>query len=501
MRPHWLPKRRDWLHIIALTTLVALAFQGSRGLFETTEGRYAEVAREMNATGDWWVPHLEGRPHWTKPPLTYWAVALSLRLAGTNAWGARLPNAIAFIATTFIVGALGSTLWSRREGWAAATLYGTALGPVVAMNNLSTDTLLACFAAITALTWWRALRAREQGGSRERRWVLIFWLAVGLGFLTKGPPSLLTPAAVAILHFIRRVRGETVPTLTHRLGIALSLLIALGWFVAVTLQRPELFRYFVGAEIVDRVASDRFGRNPEWWKPAVVYLPPLVLGLGGWIVFWPSLGRAAARRGERLRAHIANLARHPQSFFLVLWLLPPLVVLSLSRSRLPLYVLPLFPVVPLLTARMMAIEYTGTRLRRALLPASWAFAVLLVAAKALSAHVPASADMRALHDRVASAAADLARTTGSDHSLPVALLETRNMHGLQFYFDGALIRTPDIAELAETIAPDTAAVVVSRGKMKPHGAGLRVDPAGEWYGFTFWSLRVLTPGAPDDDGV
>ncbi|MCK4510708.1 glycosyltransferase, partial [bacterium] len=72
--------------LIVLAALLAFAFQGSRGLYETTEGRYAESAREMLETGDWLVPRLDYEPHWTKPPLTYWALAGGMALLGENEW-------------------------------------------------------------------------------------------------------------------------------------------------------------------------------------------------------------------------------------------------------------------------------------------------------------------------------------------------------------------------------------------------------------------------------
>ena len=77
----------SWRVMLALALLVGFSFQGSRGLYETTEGRYVEVAREMVETGNWIEPTLGYRPHWAKPPLTYWAIAGGIKLLGVNEWG------------------------------------------------------------------------------------------------------------------------------------------------------------------------------------------------------------------------------------------------------------------------------------------------------------------------------------------------------------------------------------------------------------------------------
>jgi 4-amino-4-deoxy-L-arabinose transferase-like glycosyltransferase len=106
------PERANILVLVALSAIIAFAFQGSRGLYETTEGRFAEAAREMLETGDWLVPRLDYAPHWTKPPLSYWTVAGGMALFGTNEWGARFSNAAVFVLTVLAVSALARAMWA-----------------------------------------------------------------------------------------------------------------------------------------------------------------------------------------------------------------------------------------------------------------------------------------------------------------------------------------------------------------------------------------------------
>src|SRR2546426_437868 len=86
--------------LVAALAVFVLFFQlGTRGLNEPDEGRYSEVSREMVASGDWLVPRFNGVEHLSKPPVTYWLVAASLKTFGVNEWAARLPAALAALGT------------------------------------------------------------------------------------------------------------------------------------------------------------------------------------------------------------------------------------------------------------------------------------------------------------------------------------------------------------------------------------------------------------------
>ena len=125
-----------------LALFVAFSFQGSRGLYETTEGRYAECSREMLERDNYLEPTLGYRPHFTKPPLTYWAIAGGMRLLGHNEWGVRLYNAVAFFLTVLAIAWIGATLWGKPTGIMAGLIYASSPFPVFGAYAVSTDTLL-----------------------------------------------------------------------------------------------------------------------------------------------------------------------------------------------------------------------------------------------------------------------------------------------------------------------------------------------------------------------
>ncbi len=368
------------LPLLVLLCLFALAFQGSRGLFDPDEGRYSMVALRMLETGDWLTPTLNHEViHPTKPPLFYWSLASSIAVFGRNEWALRLPNALAFVAAAWLVRRLAGRLAPGREDL-AAVIQATSLLPFVAANVVTTDTVLTAFevlgvAAFVEL-WWG-----EREGQRTIWW---FWLAFGAAFLTKGPPALLP--LLAILAFaIWRGGPSSVGSLLRPGPVVGFAAVALGWFVLEMSRLPGLADYLVGMEVVGRMASPEFNRNASLLHALKTYGPVLLLGSFPWLL---TLFRRSGMTTARMRARDDD-----RLLFLLLWLLLPLAVFLTARSRLPLYLLPLAPAASLLLACRLPADFLARpRLRWAL--GAWALA--LVALKAVSPWVEIERDGRRL---------------------------------------------------------------------------------------------------------
>lgn len=376
---------KAWLVTGLLALVCAVGFQGSRGLFESTEGRYSLCALEMVRSGNWLEPTLAGQPHWTKPPLGYWGIAAGLATLGPNEWGARISNSLVLLLTAAALGFLAATFWDRRTGLLAALVYSTSVFPVLCANTVNTDTMLCLWEVLAVLCfvrWYKAGAAGQQGSSRL--WVLGMWGAFGLAFFTKGPPGLL-PLPVLLIWWWRQERATRPRGLFWVPGLLLFAAVAFSWFLLMILRHPGLLGYLVGDEVINRVASDKFHRNPEWYKPFTMYLPALLLGGGPWTWWlgrwaWEQKAWRAARVGELWRAHGWGL-------LMALWLGLPLVVFSLSRSRLPNYVLPLFAPVALLIAwRLRQAWSDGSPLPTRFVGVALSMTVLMVAGKGLSGH-------------------------------------------------------------------------------------------------------------------
>ena len=417
---------RRWLVLLVIAGLVAFAFQGSRGLQDSTEGRYAECARQMLATGNLLFPVLYNAPHWTKPPPTYWAVAAGLRLCGENAWGARLFNAVALVACVLLVAGLGRAMWGPREGLLAGLIFATSFTPVAAAFIVSTDLLLTCWLLLGLWAYWRARRAAS--AARRAAWVTLVWLAFGLAFFTKGPPALLVVVALVVYHLAARA--------PCRLGwppaVALGAAVGLYWYLLMVLTVPGLLGYFLGKEVVARVASADFERNPEWWAAFTVYGPVLTAGAGVWL--WPAVVQAWRRYAvHRAAVWRALWRQRGPGLFLVLWVAVPLPIFMLSGSRLHLYVLPLFAALPLALARALVTAADATPgaapwvAWRRWVPWGLAMAALLVAVKGLSTRQVLNRTHLPIYEMVQEVRA------GGDAGGPIHVLSMPQMYALSFY--------------------------------------------------------------------
>ena len=411
-----------WFVLILLALTAAFAFQGSRGLYDTTEGRYAECAREMIETGNYLEPTLSYRPHWTKPPLTYWAIAGGMELLGRNEWGVRLYNSVAFLLTVLAVVHLGTALWDRKAGLVAGLIYSTSLFPVIAANAVSTDTLLTLWETAAVLSYIKACRNRST--AREKLWVLAMWAFLGLGFFTKGPISLLPLIPILVRH----LQNNKPVRVFEPWGLLVFVLIGFSWYLACAWHHQGLLSYWLGHEVVDRVALPD-AHNPRWYKSVLTFLLSIGFGSGLWLYFGiKAVWRTRTAEAGRLWRYLTSGNRS----FLLVWLAVPLLFFCLLPRPLTLYVLPLFVPITLAIARGICKFWQSPRILRSVVVLAVISAVLAVGVKAVASVYPSSKDMKALYQ--------LCRELKKDQTSVVYDFEGSKLYGLQFYLDGKLAR-------------------------------------------------------------
>jgi 4-amino-4-deoxy-L-arabinose transferase len=482
-------KARQLLLFLALVFYV-FAFQGSRGLWEPDEGRYTAVALEMGRLGDYMLPHLHHEvEHLTKPPLTYWLLAGSLAVFGANEWAVRLPNAMAFLATILLVARLG--LWLAPDAPRLAPLiYATFLLPFAAANVVTTDTLLTLWETLALCgfveLWWGP--AERRGLSR-----LVTWLGFGLAFLTKGPPGLLPLLAIVVFAVLTEGRKGFAKLLAPA-ALLVFAIVGLGWYVALWLREPGVLHYFVHREFLDRVFTADLDRNAAWYGPLVIYGPSLLLGTLPWTARLPAALRSTWRS-----------AREPKDLFLLLWLLLPLTVFVLARSRMHFYLLPLFVPLALLMARRGPVLRLTPR--RYLAIAAWI--VFLVALRGIAAAVPHSKDARVL-------ARALEKDVPSQID-EVVFVGTRPRYGLSLYLNAEIeavtldphLLVPWVAEpFQEELRQDEGARLFvlphkhfAAFRDRSRDLGFAVVARGGWRDLEFYELQKATvkvrPAGPD----
>lgn len=378
-----------------MALVLALALLGHRGIWDPDEGRYTNVALHMLDSGDWIDPHRSSEVgHWTKPPLTYWAIASAVGVFGHNAWAARLPAALSYLLCVWLAGRIARRLLPGSQTQ-ASLVFATMLFTIGASQLITTDYVLT---ACETLAMWAFVEARfgQPSDRGARAWLTAMWAAFALAFLTKGPPGLLPLLAVVVFELL--TRGPRRPALLQWTGLLAFAAIALPWYLVVVSRNPGLLQYFLGSEVVGRVASNDFGRHGEWYGWLAIYGPTLLIGTLPWTFALLRWARTlpAQVRGWRTRE---GRAADPAGLLLALWLLLPLLVFCVSRSRLPLYVLPLAVPLAVIAARQRVRE--GRGLPR--WPGFAALALLVLVAEFAGArwstHKDASAWARAIHAR------------------------------------------------------------------------------------------------------
>jgi 4-amino-4-deoxy-L-arabinose transferase-like glycosyltransferase len=489
------PSLWDPVLMTVMALLISFAFQGTRGLYETSEGRYAEVAREMMEGGDYLEPTMGYKPHWTKPPLTYWATVAGMGLLGCNEWGARLFNSLALFATVLLVAHIGGTLWDRKTGLIAGFVYASSLYPVLAAHVLTTDTLLTLWEVWAVLCYVKALYSSSP--RKAKRWMMGMWFLFGLGFLTKGPPALLPLLPMAVWS----IWHKHASLWSNPLGAVVFLVVGLSCYGVVILRHPDLLSYFLFVEAVEKVGSGTV-QNSEWYKPFILYLPALTLGAGPWFY----LGVKTLRQRGLFKPGVlwGQLKEGSRGGFLVLWLLLPLAIFFLVRGRLILYVLPLYAPVSLALAR--GISGTGEHfvgLRRVMIVAGIT-GVVILGIKGAASLFPSKHNMAHLYEAC--------RAVGVEGRRFVVFDEPR-LYGLQFYLNGRLERTSPgskepwadfsveeaLAGIKGSAPPPPYVFVSDKGK----SSGLRSILQGMGISFqevqgSFWSLFVTRPALPPE---
>ena len=441
-----------WL-FVAVVLAYALALQGVRPLYSPDEGRYTNVAINMIESGDWLRPKLHPEfEHWAKPPMTYWAVAASMSVFGRNEFAARLPGALAFAGTVLLMVRLGRR-FVPVQPWLPALTYATFAFPPLAANLVTTDTLLTLWETLQAVAfvelWWAASPAAE------RRARIVLWLAAALAFMTKGPPGLLILAA-CVLFAVTTAKWSGLRRLFAWDALLVFVVVGGAWYVDVAIREPGVLRYFLVEEVVNRVASDKMHRNAEWYGALKIYVPTVVLGMLPWL---PLLVRTW---WQRRSGFIARLRASEEMRLIACWLLLPLVVFTLARSRLPLYLLPLFVPLALMAARALT-PLDISRPRTQLIIGAWCVALVLL--RALPAWLDVAEDDRAL---ARGLVAELPMAPNE-----IAFVEAEPRYGLRFYLDSEIERLELPGDETKMPAQDI------RSEMREH-EGCRLLLANEW---------------------
>ncbi|WP_114637193.1 ArnT family glycosyltransferase [Polynucleobacter necessarius] len=321
--------------ILLLVIIYALLWFGTlnyRHLIPSDEGRYAEIAREMLVTGDWITPRYNGYKYFEKPPLQAWATAASFQMFGIGDWQARLWTALTGFLTILFVGFTGAKIYNARAGWLAAIVLASSPMWVISGHFNSLDMGLSSFLVAALCSLLLAQSSHNKNSCRN--WMWVCWIFMALATLSKGVIGAAIPAMVFIAYSISTWDWKIWARLRLFSGSVLFLAITAPWFVLIAQRNPKFLEFFFIHEHLQRFTQDAHSRT----GPIYYFVPLLLIGILPWALQIP--GAVAQAWSERRREFSAG-------WLLVCWFVVIFAFFSVSRSKLPGYIIPIFPALAL----------------------------------------------------------------------------------------------------------------------------------------------------------
>ncbi len=336
------------LYALVAVVAVRLLTLGLYPILDKTEARYAEIALRMAAGGDWITPFIDrGVPFWAKPPLATWASALSYLVLGVNEFAARLPSFVAYAIGIVLTYRLGADARDRLFGISAALALASMALAYYLGGAVMTDPALALAVTLVMAAFWKAMT----GGGRT--WGYLFFLGCALALLAKGPVGVVLPAlSIGAWVAWQKKWGETWRNLPWFAGTALTLVLALPWYIAAERATPGFLEYFIFGEHVARFLTpgwkgDLYGIG-RTFPIGTIWLFALAATLPWSLIYL----RALVVKGERA-AVFPPLVRDPWLGYLVCWALAPLFLFTFARNILLTYVATSLPAFALLAAHAL----------------------------------------------------------------------------------------------------------------------------------------------------
>lgn len=322
----------------ALCAMLWFSSLGLRELIHPDEGRYSEISREMVVTHDFVTPHLDGLKYFEKPPLQYWITAGAFEAFGQSDLVARLWVGICGFLTLILTWITARRLWGTTSADYAA-LCAAGMTFLIAMSHVVTLDMGVSFFLFATLCSFILAHHQNATPRENRYWMWLSWATMAGSLLSKGLIGIVIPGAVLLLYGLITRQWSLWKKMEWIPGLLIFSALGLPWHFLVAARNPEWAQFYLIHEHFVRFLTKEHHRPGPWYY----FVPILVGGL----IPWTSLLPAAIKNHWRPASGF-----NPEKL-LLLWVAFIFVFFSASGSKLPGYILPVFPAIALLIGSQM----------------------------------------------------------------------------------------------------------------------------------------------------